>query len=71
MQQHVKPLRSADRGIERACDLFHKHAVLRDRENMRADGLTVPSRDAREPMRDIFDLHVERRRVEQIEAASG
>ena len=44
--------------------------MLRDREDMRADGLAVPARDAREPMRDVLDLDVERGRIEQIEPAA-
>ncbi len=38
---------------------------------MRPDGLTIPSRHAREPMGDVLDLDVERRGVEQIEASAG
>ena len=34
---------------------------------MRAVGLSVPARDAGEPVRDVLDLDVERRGVEQIE----
>ena len=34
---------------------------------MRAARLSVPARYAREPMRDILDLDIERGRVEQIE----
>ena len=36
---------------------------------MRAFGLPVPARDAGEPVRDVLDLDVERRGVEQIEPA--
>src|ERR1039457_6873973 len=38
-----------------------------DRENMRALRLPLPARHAREPVRDVVDLDVERRGVEQIE----
>src|SRR4051794_30161679 len=38
---------------------------------MRAPGLPVPPRDAGETMRDVGDLDVERRGIEQIEPASG
>jgi hypothetical protein len=37
---------------------------------MRPDGLAVPARDAREPMRDVFDLDVERGRIQQIKPAA-
>src|SRR5689334_14078435 len=37
---------------------------------MRAAGLAVPARHPRQAMGDIFDFDVERRGVEQIEAAS-
>src|SRR4051812_19482041 len=38
---------------------------------MRALGLAIPARDARKPMRDVLDLNIKRRGVEQIEAAAG
>ena len=38
---------------------------------MVAAGLAVPARDAGEPMRDVGDLDVERRGVEQVEPAAG
>ena len=34
------------------------------------NGLAVPARHAGEPVRDVVDLDVERRRVEQIEPAA-
>ena len=37
---------------------------------MRAAGLAVPARDAGEAMRDVLDLDVERRGIEQIEPAA-
>jgi hypothetical protein len=40
--------------------------VLRHRKDMRPAGLTVPARDPRQPMRDIRDLDIERRGVQQI-----
>ena len=44
--------------------------VLRDREDVRAVGLAVPARDAGEPVRDVLDLDVKRRGVEQVEPAA-
>ena len=44
--------------------------MLRDREGVVAEGLSVPARDAREPVRDVLDLDVERRRIEKIETAA-
>ena len=41
--------------------------VLGDREDLRPPGLAVPARDAREPMGDVADLDVERRRVDDVE----
>ena len=37
---------------------------------MRALGLAVPARDAREPVRDVLDLDVERGGIEQVEPAA-
>jgi hypothetical protein len=37
---------------------------------MRAVGLPVPAGDAGEAVRDVFQLNIERRRVEQIEPAA-
>jgi hypothetical protein len=36
---------------------------------MIADCLTVPTRDTRKSMRNVFNLDVERRRIEQIESS--
>src|SRR5579872_3021604 len=41
--------------------------MLSDREDIGPAGLAVPAGDPREPMRDVRDLDVERRGVEQIE----
>ena len=65
---------AARRGVEpwhlRACQRLHQQRVLRDRKDMRALGLSVPARHARQPMRDVFDLDVERGGVEQVEPPS-
>ena len=44
--------------------------VLRDGEDVRALGLAVPARDAREAVRDVLDLDVERGGIEQVEPAA-
>src|SRR6185295_9022100 len=38
---------------------------------MRAFGLAVPARDARKTVRDVLDLDVERRGIEEIQSAAG
>ena len=48
-------------------DRFDQQAVLRDGEDVRADRLSVPARDAGEPVRDVVELHIERRGIEQVE----
>ena len=53
-----------------ARDRLDQQRVLRDREDMRAHGLAVPARDAGEPVRDVLDLDVERRGIEQVEPAA-
>ena len=54
-----------------AGDGLNKERMLGDRENMRPDGLSVPAGDASEPMGDVGDLDVERRRIEEIEPPPG
>src|SRR5262245_278110 len=55
----------------RARDRFDQQRMLGDGQDVRALGLPVPAGDAREPVRDVGDLDVERGRVEQIEPAPG
>jgi hypothetical protein len=38
---------------------------------MGAFGLSVPACDPRKPMRDVFDLDIDRGRVKQIQTAPG
>ena len=54
-----------------ARDGFDQQRMLGDGEDVRALGLSVPAGDAREPVRDVGDLDVERGRIEQIEPAPG
>src|SRR3990167_3134572 len=44
--------------------------MLGHRVDVGAFGLAVPARDARQAVRDVLDLDVERRGVEQIEPAA-
>ena len=48
-----------------------QHAVLRHGEGMLAFGLAVPARDAGKAMGDVFDLDVQRRRIQQVEPAAA
>ncbi len=47
-------------GFPGADDLLDDQRVLRHRERMVAGGLAVPAGDAREPVRDVLDLDIER-----------
>src|SRR3984957_8458771 len=67
VQQHGKPSAAIQARSAPVGQRLDQERVLRDGENMRAARLSVPARYAREPMRDILDLDIERRRVEQIE----
>src|SRR5262245_54633679 len=71
MDERREPEVAAELGLELGGDAFDKETVLRHRESMRAARLSVPARDARKSMRDVFDLDVERRGVEQVEPASA
>src|SRR5262249_32986198 len=66
-----KPVASIELGGERARNGFDQEGMLRDRKSMIADCLAVPTRDPRETVRDILDLDVERRRVQQVQPASA
>src|SRR5689334_7667238 len=54
-----------------AGDVFHKQRVLSDREGMLAERLSIPARNAGKPMRDVIDLDVEWRRIDEVEASPG
>ena len=70
VQQSREPKADIDARHLLAHHGFHQQRVLRHREDMRAAGLPVPARDARQAMGDIGDLDIERRGVEQIEPPS-
>ena len=59
MQQDREPRAGVETGAA-AGDRVDQQRVLRDGKNMRAGGLPVPAGDAREPVRDVRDLDVER-----------
>ena len=67
VQQDREPRPPVEPRRARPRHRLDQQRVLRDREDMRAVGLAVPARDAREPVRDVLDLDVERRGVEQVE----
>ena len=48
-------------------DVLDQQRVLRHREGVVAAGLAVPARNARQAVRDVGNLDVERRGVEQVE----
>ena len=51
--------------------LASHHAVLGDGEGMVADGLAVPAGDAGQAVRDVLDLDVEGRGIQQVQPSSG
>src|SRR5665648_335429 len=63
--------RQPEAGVERRLDLagngLDEKAMLRHREGMLAVGLAVPAGHAGKPVRDVLDLDIERRGVEQVE----
>ncbi len=53
-------------GLKLRNDRLDEQTMLGNRESMFALGLSVPTGDASEPVGDILDLDIERRRVEQV-----
>jgi len=58
-RREVRPQIGADR--------LHQQRMLRHRKDVVADRLPVPARDAREAVRDVLDLDVERGGIEEVE----
>src|SRR5262245_27568049 len=58
-------------GLKLGGDALDEKTVLRHRERMSAARLSVPARDARKSMSDVFNLDVERRGIEQVESPSA
>src|SRR5579862_689176 len=71
VQQHGKAAFGVETRRLGSRQRLDQKRVLGDRIDVRALGLPVPARDTREPVRDVFELDVERRGVEQIEPAAG
>ena len=70
MQQRRQP-RLARRGrIPGREQSLHQQRMLRDGEDLGPLRLAVPARHARQPMGDVADLDVERRRIDEIEPPS-
>ena len=68
VQQHAEPAGTIEaRALAR--DDLDQQRMLGDGEDVRALGLAVPARHARETMGDVLDLDVERRGIEQVEPA--
>ncbi len=62
---------AGEQGLELRRQPFHQNAMLCDGEGVLAFGLAVPARYARQTMRDVLDLDIQRRGVEQIESATA
>jgi hypothetical protein len=67
-QREAKP--AVDVADAMARNRLDKQCVLCDGKNMLADGLAVPSGDARKPMRNILDFDVERGGIKEIQTTS-
>jgi len=67
MQEKAKTKPAIDPAELPAGNLLHQQGVLRHRKDVGTDGLPVPARDPGQPVRDVLDLDVERRRIEQVE----
>src|SRR5262245_65152950 len=71
VQQSCKPPAARQIGMHGGGDLLDQQSVLGDREGMLANGLTVPARDAGQAVRDVLDLDVLGRGIEQVEETAG
>jgi hypothetical protein len=68
MEKRGKALGRGGSGVTHAVYALDQQAMLGDGEGVIAGGLAVPAGDAREPVRNISDLDVERRRIQQVQA---
>ena len=64
VEERIEPRLGTGRGVLRREDLEHQDRMLRDRERIVALGLPIPARHSRQPVRDIAELDVERRGIE-------
>ena len=62
----ARPIKSRHLG---SGESLNEQRMLRNGKDVRALGLPVPARDACKAVSDVFDLDVERRRIEEIELA--
>ena len=67
MQQGQKARAGVQPRFQLHAQGFNNDAMLRHRKSMRALGLTIPPRDSRKAMSNVFDLDIHRRRIEQIQ----
>ena len=66
MQEGREEIGIVEAGIRSAGAGLDQQGMLGDGKDRRATRLAVPSGDASEAVGDIFDLDIERRRIEQI-----
>jgi hypothetical protein len=71
MEKRRHPFGPVEIEIEMRGYALDQQRMLGDRKSVGALGLAVPARHPCKPMRDIFDLDVERRGVEEIEPSPG
>lgn len=71
MQQRRHPVMGRRFGIKLLKQVQHYNTVLCDGKGMIARRLPIPARNSRKTARNIFDLYVQRRWIQQIKAASG
>ena len=56
---------------EMNAEIFNKKRVLRHRKHMGTQCLPVPAREPRETVRNVLNLYVKRRGVEEIEPSAA
>ena len=71
MQEGREEIGIVEAGIRSAGAGFDQQGMLGDGKDRRATRLAVPAGDAGEAVGDIFDLDIERRRIEQIKTPTG
>lgn len=71
VQQRGEPFLISEIGVERGRDVLDEQRVLRDRKRVPADRLPVPPRNARQAMRDVFELYIAGAWRKKIETPPG
>ena len=69
VQQHREPAAAIEPRRAQPRQRLDQQAMLRNGKDVRALGLAVPARHPRQTVGDVFQLDVERRRIEQVEPA--